>query len=139
MTQGPEIEQSMRLWKGEGQGRLWNCSGTFRAMLPSGEIAVPLVKRVLAPFRVQIEFTWKKRVRKPCMSEHDCAVRLMFFLEMQKNWFKKVHGFIDQSEFDIPLTQKVRAGDERSCGPRIPVKETRIPLKETPISELTDS
>ena len=58
----------------------------------------------------QIEFAWSKRVAKPTMQEHDCAVRLTFFLDMDDRWHLKVHGLIDQGEFRVPLNHTVRGG-----------------------------
>ena len=57
----------------------------------------------------QIEFAWSKRIAKPTMQEHDCAVRLTFFLDMDDRWHLKVHGLIDQGEFRVPLNHAVRA------------------------------
>ena len=58
----------------------------------------------------QIEFAWSKRVAKPTMQEHDCAVRLTFFLDMDDRWHLKVHGLIDQGDFRVPLNHTVRGG-----------------------------
>ena len=66
----------------------------------------------------QIEFAWSKRVAKPTMQEHDCAVRLTFFLDMDDRWHLKVHGLIDQGEFRVPLNHTVRG--ERSALPHAP-------------------
>ena len=47
------------------------------------------------------------------MQEHDCAVRLTFFLDMDDRWHLKVHGLIDQGEFRVPLNHTVRAAPRR--------------------------
>ena len=64
----------------------------------------------------QIQFSWSPRVAKPTMHEHDCAVRLTFFLDMDEHWHLKVHGLIDQGEFRVPLNHIVRAGGFREPG-----------------------
>ena len=64
----------------------------------------------------QVEFAWSPRIAKPTMHEHDCAIRLMFFLEMDERWHLKVHGMIDQGEFRVPLNHIVRAGGFREPG-----------------------
>ena len=61
----------------------------------------------------QVRFEFKTRVRKPTQSEGDCAQRLTFMLNVCPFWFEAVHGFIDQGDFPIPLSQRVRAGGGR--------------------------
>ena len=64
----------------------------------------------------QVAFAWSPRIAKPTMNDHDCAVRLTFFLDMDERWHIKVHGLIDQCEFRVPLSHIVRAGGVREPG-----------------------
>ena len=66
---------------------------------------------------LQVSFNHMKRIRKPTQDQGTMVRRYLMALEAPTNWNVKVHAYLDQSDFSVPLHQRVRPGRQpRSHG-----------------------